>query len=590
MKPQSAAPKLIVTIEMATVRDNTRRFGQSWIPPGQTTPSEGEYGTTKLEPWLREYSYLYSGAGLDFIDEVCHTHPLKESSHRHESDQRHALGQHDKPDTRPERTMDKTSNTSVRSEGPPYNNTAIEEGIPRQSTPHSLSDLPSKAIIGPQRSPEPPRRQHSSPSQLGLNSTIPSSNYANSRAQDNEKPKRKKRFMGCIRGKRKDERKEGMNEPRDLANDCLHGYRDGCSTSILSHEPCQQYDAHCRHDSKEMLRPSESMPRQSTHSFISKFKTSLARSRGGNQTSDENGRDPNARRGSRSTTRSLSSKLKQRVIEPIAKFTRHGSKDSHRPLSNSSPLPSSHTTDVPTQHCLASSSSTSERSTPSSTSSTSTLYSPTAYEKHSNFGLDIQVIPQGPPRPFQCTFCLEQCENRSDWMKHERSHFPRQGWTCMINSQDRIQYDGRIFCDFCGIVDKSHCFSQHNIDACVNGRLKNRTFATEGDMAHHLATVHNHDNTMIEDMQSWEWPRCMDSWFWSCGFCDSVLLSWDERQSHIADDHFENMRTMALWNPLISPYPWTKQSSTLVRGFPCWEQSTLLAAIRQPTILDFINR
>ena len=392
--------------------------------------------------------------------------------------------------------------------------------------------------------------------------------------------------MGCMRGKRKDERHDGMNEPRDLANDRLYGYRDGCGTSILPHELGQQYDAHYRHDSKETLRPSEPVPRQSISSFL-KAKMGLARSRSGNQTSDENGRDSNAGRDSRSTTRSLSSKLKQHVVEPLAKLTRHGSKDSHRPLSNPSPLPSSHTTDVPTQHCLASSSSTLERSSPSSIS---TLCSPTVYEKHSNFGLNIQVIPQGPPRPFQCTFCLEQCENRSDWMKHERSHFPKQGWTCMINSQDRIQYDGRILCDFCGIVDKSHCFAQHNIDACVNSRFGNRTFATEGDMAHHLATVHNHDNTMIEDMQSWEWPRCMDSWFWSCGFCDSVLLSWDERQNHIADEHFENMCTMALWNPLTSPYPRSKQSSTLVRGFPCWDQSTLLAAIRQPMILDFTNR
>ena len=389
-----------------------------------------------------------------------------------------------------------------------------------------------------------------------------------------------------MRGKRKDERHDRINEPRDLANNRLYGYRDGCGTSILPHELGQQYDAHHRHDSKETLRPSEPVPRQSISSFL-KAKMGLARSRSGNQTSDENGRNSNAGRDSRSTTRSLSSKLKQHVVEPLAKLTRHGSKDSHRPLSNSPLLPSSHTTDVPTQQGLASSSSTLERSSPSSTS---TLCSPAAYEKHSNFGLNIQVIPQGPPRPFQCTFCLEQCENRSDWMKHERSHFPNQGWTCMINSQDRIQYDGRILCDFCGIVDKSHCFAQHNIDACVNSRLGNRTFATEGDMAHHLATVHNHDNTIIKDMQSWEWPRCMDSWFWSCGFCDSVLLSWDERQSHIADEHFENMCTMALWNPLTSPYPWSKQSSTLVRGFPCWEQSTLLTAIRQPTILDFINR
>jgi len=79
MKLQSAAPKFIVAIEMATVSDDSRRFDQSWIPPGQTTPSEGEYGTTEVEPWLREYSYIYSSRGLDFRDEVCDTHPLKVS-------------------------------------------------------------------------------------------------------------------------------------------------------------------------------------------------------------------------------------------------------------------------------------------------------------------------------------------------------------------------------------------------------------------------------------------------------------------------------------------------------------------------------
>jgi hypothetical protein len=80
MKPQSAAPKLFVAIEMATVRDDPRRFDQSWIPPGKIAPSEGKYGITKIEPWLREYSYIYSGPGLDFTDEVRHSHPLKVST------------------------------------------------------------------------------------------------------------------------------------------------------------------------------------------------------------------------------------------------------------------------------------------------------------------------------------------------------------------------------------------------------------------------------------------------------------------------------------------------------------------------------
>ena len=64
---------------MATVRAGPGRFDQSWIPPGQTTPSEGIYGTTKLEPWLHEYAYIYSSPRLDFTDEVYHTHLPKVS-------------------------------------------------------------------------------------------------------------------------------------------------------------------------------------------------------------------------------------------------------------------------------------------------------------------------------------------------------------------------------------------------------------------------------------------------------------------------------------------------------------------------------
>ena len=189
--------------------------------------------------------------------------------------------------------------------------------------PQRPPEPPPRPPKPPPRPPEPPpRRQHSSSSELGSNFTIPDSSHANSRVQDNRKPKGKKRFMGCMRGKRKDERYNGINEPRDLANDRPHGCKDGCSTPTLPHELGQQYDAHYRHDSKETLRPSESVPRQSISTFFSKVKECLARSRSGNQASDENGRDSNAGRDSRSSIGSLSSKLRQRVVEPLAKFTR----------------------------------------------------------------------------------------------------------------------------------------------------------------------------------------------------------------------------------------------------------------------------
>ena len=78
MKPHPAV-SLLVAIEMAKVRDGPRMFDQSWIPPGQTTPSEGKYGTTNLQPWLHEYAYIYSSTSQDFTDEACHTYRLKVS-------------------------------------------------------------------------------------------------------------------------------------------------------------------------------------------------------------------------------------------------------------------------------------------------------------------------------------------------------------------------------------------------------------------------------------------------------------------------------------------------------------------------------
>ncbi|OCL09959.1 hypothetical protein AOQ84DRAFT_375351 [Glonium stellatum] len=646
MKSQSPASTFIVAIEMTALGDNSRQFGQSWIPPGRKTQSVGSDRTVTFEPWLYEFAYIYSGPWLDLI-EPHYSYPPKarkpKLSHRHEPNQNHV------PHV-DEATMDEASNISVEMKGLPCRSTAAKEillqpalrsssellsvavsrpsmslepppmpsGLPRipfrpplihPELPPTPSEPPPRPPEPPPRPPEPPprspeppprppefpsrplepplKRQHSGSIKSSSNPSTPDSSYINCGIQDSRKPRSKKRFMGCVRGKSKAKRHNGTNEPANITSDPIHSHGDGCSTSISCHEPHHQYDAYYHDNSKETPLPPESVPRQSSSSLLSKIKTSLTRSSSGDQTSSRNGKDSKSGRDSRSTTRSISSRLKQHVVEPLTKLTRHGSKSSHRSSSDSSLPSSSCSAGSSIENYPASGSSTLQRATPSSTSS---LCSHSAYKKQAHCALDLQVIPEGPPRPFQCTFCFEQCDNRPDWMKHERSHFPEHGWTCMINSQDHIQYDGRILCDFCGLVDKSHRFSQHNVDACVNSMLEDRTFSTESDIKYHLLTTHNHDNTTIEDMQAWEWPTCMDNWFWSCGFCDTVLLSWDKRQDHIADEHFENECTLALWDPLTSPYPRSRQSSTLVRGFPRWEQSTLLKAIKQPAISDFINR
>jgi hypothetical protein len=80
----------------------------------------------------------------------------------------------------------------------------------------------------------------------------------------------------------------------------------------------------------------------------------------------------------------------------------------------------------------------------------------------------------------------------------------------------------------------------------------------------------------------------INEWYWRCGFCENILHSWDDRQNHIADEHFEIGQTLSSWNSSTSPYPWDKLSSKPISGFPHWDVSTLRSM--QPTILDDIYR
>jgi len=209
------------------------------------------------------------------------------------------------------------------------------------------------------------------------------------------------------------------------------------------------------------------------------------------------------------------------------------------------------------------------------------------YEENGLLELDIRIIMGGPPRPFQCTFCLKPCDEESDWIQHEWSHFSQHGWTCMINGQTHIR-NGWVCCSFCSDTDKKHDFSPHNTNHCSNKRILDRTFTSESEMKRHLHTVHGNDHVMASVMQSWDWPRCMDEWYWHCGLCNTILPSWDKRKDHL-NEHFRNGETMSTWDPLTSPYPWSKQSSTLIPGFSLWQPSKLLA-IQQHTILDLVNK
>ncbi|KAK2752857.1 hypothetical protein FQN55_005991 [Onygenales sp. PD_40] len=148
---------------------------------------------------------------------------------------------------------------------------------------------------------------------------------------------------------------------------------------------------------------------------------------------------------------------------------------------------------------------------------------------HPNKRLDVSIVPESGPAPFQCTFCSMQCENQREWVHHEQ---------------------------------QIHMYRQDHSD--------------------------QPQQALRDEDISWEWLEAKRNWFWNCGFCDFLLQSWDERQNHIAE-HFKEGVTVASWKPLRTPYPLDQYTLTPVDGFPDWNPTSLLASQR-PRIQDFVDK
>ncbi|EEH21023.1 hypothetical protein PABG_03254 [Paracoccidioides brasiliensis Pb03] len=145
-----------------------------------------------------------------------------------------------------------------------------------------------------------------------------------------------------------------------------------------------------------------------------------------------------------------------------------------------------------------------------------------------HLNLDVPITEERGPLPFQCTFCLLQCENKENWIDHERNvHMWRP----------RSSHQPILAADYSGA--------------------------------------------------SREWLEAKRDWFWNCGFCGILLQSWDERQTHFIE-HFEDKKTMASWNPLQTPYPLDKFLLTPIIGFPQWSPAPLLSN-QEARIRDFVN-
>ncbi|KAH6665970.1 hypothetical protein B0J14DRAFT_660105 [Halenospora varia] len=200
---------------------------------------------------------------------------------------------------------------------------------------------------------------------------------------------------------------------------------------------------------------------------------------------------------------------------------------------------------------------------------------------------EIPSYLDAAPRPFQCTFCLEQCEDQAEWEYHEEEHLPDSLWICMPWGPVE-DIDGYDTCVFCHALEprEEHDF-EHAIQPCYDASMTDRTFANKIAFQQHLVTVHAQTriNTIIHE---WKFPVSDDSYYWNCGFCgingpddnsgpcDTLLSTWSERAEHIGD-HFQSGMVMSSWDPYTPPYPLDRVTLACAAWFPplSWGAQTL---------------
>ncbi|KAK2791112.1 hypothetical protein FQN52_005068 [Onygenales sp. PD_12] len=188
--------------------------------------------------------------------------------------------------------------------------------------------------------------------------------------------------------------------------------------------------------------------------------------------------------------------------------------------------------------------------------------------------LSISTTPLADLEPFQCTFCLMQFSNKVDWLGHEQS----------FHLEDLKQFNSPY---------DPNPEQKRDVTAttsAVLSRTKNRYVLRKTPRQSH-STIPKQPQSGVSSgtfsSSSLRGPH-HQTLYWNCGFCKQILRTWDERQEHLADEHFSKGETMCLWDPLTSPFPWQPDSAQPANAPPFWDARSLLA-LQQPNLVESIN-
>ena len=195
----------------------------------------------------------------------------------------------------------------------------------------------------------------------------------------------------------------------------------------------------------------------------------------------------------------------------------------------------------------------------------------------------MQPFPTATASPPQakskycCTLCDYQrpFKNQSDWKKHEREHDTT--YVCMLKGAREATPQGSQ-CAFYGILDPhdDHLL-KHNAQACLHGPPESFSSKRRHDMVNHLGKIHGIFPKSQGEAIAVKWKYTVKKQAWSCGFCVNTFVTFSDRLSHIATQHFENGQTIDEWDAtnviqgLLRQSGMTKAWQDKLASLPAWE-------------------
>jgi hypothetical protein len=158
-----------------------------------------------------------------------------------------------------------------------------------------------------------------------------------------------------------------------------------------------------------------------------------------------------------------------------------------------------------------------------------------------------------PTKPYHCTLCTKTFRNPYSWKRHEsgvHGHTDIQ-WICLLG-EVIVADEGCIFCSK-SVHNITH-FDQHNIQACRDKSVIDRTFARKDLLKQHIRHAHLgflHEAEQASFRVPDSWSRLADPVMSSpdavwCGFCLHSLETIAQRMDHVAQ-HFRDGLEMGTW-------------------------------------------